>query len=355
MINITDQLWVAYVQAPFLLSEKAILGIFISRYRNGFSGWPVVGFVPAYSDYPIISPWYPHSTPVMVDLPAVWWSHLPYHFHVMAWDAARTPDTEPSWYAPCQPRHKDTWWLIEKQMGSEPWLTNGVIPGLVNVYILLWKDPPFLLGNSTISMAIFHCYVSSPKGIWICLKIGNTSGKKKNHQIKLGVIPTIIIRQIDMGIYHCDDLFGSNGIYIYISILGYRINITQQNDTGENLKMDYTHTQTSNCSPPGGNDDQPANIGATHGELRMVLNWLARNAVYQTNQPTNWGPVKLFMVIFRTIMDYLLLGLPWFATLKNADFEKSKPVWKKIKWFESTSVPMVISLSPMPHVWTTRL
>ena len=31
--------------------------------------------------------------------------------------------------------------------------------------ILPWKDPPFLMGKSTISMAIFHCYVSSPEGI----------------------------------------------------------------------------------------------------------------------------------------------------------------------------------------------
>ena len=30
--------------------------------------------------------------------------------------------------------------------------------------ILPWKDPPFLMGKSTISMAIFHCYVSSPEG-----------------------------------------------------------------------------------------------------------------------------------------------------------------------------------------------
>ena len=29
----------------------------------------------------------------------------------------------------------------------------------------LWKDPPFFMGKSTISMAIFHCYVSSPEGI----------------------------------------------------------------------------------------------------------------------------------------------------------------------------------------------
>ena len=26
-----------------------------------------------------------------------------------------------------------------------------------------WKDPPFLMGKSTISLAIFHCYVSSPE------------------------------------------------------------------------------------------------------------------------------------------------------------------------------------------------
>ena len=30
--------------------------------------------------------------------------------------------------------------------------------------ILPWKDPPFLMGKSTISMAIFNCYVSSPEG-----------------------------------------------------------------------------------------------------------------------------------------------------------------------------------------------
>ena len=35
---------------------------------------------------------------------------------------------------------------------------------LVNVYILQWKDPPFFMGKSTISMAIFRCYVSSPEG-----------------------------------------------------------------------------------------------------------------------------------------------------------------------------------------------
>ena len=29
---------------------------------------------------------------------------------------------------------------------------------------LLWKDPPCLMGKSTISMAIFHSYVKLPEG-----------------------------------------------------------------------------------------------------------------------------------------------------------------------------------------------
>ena len=37
------------------------------------------------------------------------------------------------------------------------------LPGLVNSHILPWKIP-FLMGKSTISMAIFNCYVSSPEG-----------------------------------------------------------------------------------------------------------------------------------------------------------------------------------------------
>ena len=35
---------------------------------------------------------------------------------------------------------------------------------LVNVYITNWKDPPFLLGKLTISMAIFNSYVCLPEG-----------------------------------------------------------------------------------------------------------------------------------------------------------------------------------------------
>ena len=30
------------------------------------------------------------------------------------------------------------------------------LPGLVNVYIANWKDPPCLMGKSTISMVIFN-------------------------------------------------------------------------------------------------------------------------------------------------------------------------------------------------------
>ena len=47
--------------------------------------------------------------------------------------------------------HKETMLqLVERTL----WWTN----------ILPWKDPPFLMGKSTISMAIFNSYVSSPEG-----------------------------------------------------------------------------------------------------------------------------------------------------------------------------------------------
>ena len=36
---------------------------------------------------------------------------------------------------------------------------------LVNVYKKLWKDPPFLMGKLTISMAIFNSYVKLPEGM----------------------------------------------------------------------------------------------------------------------------------------------------------------------------------------------
>ena len=72
-----------------------------------------------------------------------------YHFHFMAWDAARTP--EPNLHGTLLASlATTTLWYNWKWMGSDPWLTNGVI----------------------------KC------DIWICLKIGNTAGKLKKHQIR---------------------------------------------------------------------------------------------------------------------------------------------------------------------------
>ena len=39
---------------------------------------------------------------------------------------------------------------------------------LVNVYSLLWKDPPFFMGKSTISMAIFNSYFDITRGVAAC-------------------------------------------------------------------------------------------------------------------------------------------------------------------------------------------
>ena len=45
----------------------------------------------------------------------------------------------------------------------------GIYP-LVNIQ-KLWKDPPFLVGKSTISMAIVNSYVSLPEDIWVISRL----------------------------------------------------------------------------------------------------------------------------------------------------------------------------------------
>ena len=50
---------------------------------------------------------------------------------------------------------------------------------LVNCPVTNWKDPPFLTGKSTISMAIFNSYVSLPEGI--TFYFSSTSGFLTSH------------------------------------------------------------------------------------------------------------------------------------------------------------------------------
>ena len=68
------------------------------------------------------------------------WSSIPW-----AW---LTPEGLPEEILPLDPRYKG----------------KSRIPGLVNVYITNWKDPPCLMGKLTISMAIFNSYVKLPEG-----------------------------------------------------------------------------------------------------------------------------------------------------------------------------------------------
>ena len=44
-------------------------------------------------------------------------------------------------------------------------MVNNGVPGLVNVYILLWKDPPIFHGKiHYFDWAIFNCYVPITDG-----------------------------------------------------------------------------------------------------------------------------------------------------------------------------------------------
>ena len=52
-------------------------------------------------------------------------------------------------------------WAVGPSLRSSkrPAPARGTYP-LVNVYSLLWKDPPFFMGKSTINCLIFNSYVS---------------------------------------------------------------------------------------------------------------------------------------------------------------------------------------------------
>ena len=44
--------------------------------------------------------------------------------------------------------------------------TPNQLPSGERLHFAMERSTMLLMGKSTISMAIFHCYVSSPEGIW---------------------------------------------------------------------------------------------------------------------------------------------------------------------------------------------
>ena len=50
-------------------------------------------------------------------------------------------------------------WQIQGRIGDS--IGNCLLLGLASG---IWKDPPFFMGKSTISMAIFNSYVKLPEG-----------------------------------------------------------------------------------------------------------------------------------------------------------------------------------------------
>ena len=70
---------------------------------------------------------------------------------------SKIPQQHPATTSPASSKGV-VWKFSGKATKSSGW------PGLVNVYILPWKITIFN-GKSTMSMAIFNCYVSSPEGI----------------------------------------------------------------------------------------------------------------------------------------------------------------------------------------------
>ena len=88
-------------------------------------------------------------------------SEICVHHHVLAKHAMceqqNIPRTPPlsTWF-----RDSSLYTLIRRS-GAQA--VTGGYP-LVICYIANWKDPPFLMGKSTMSMAIFNSYVKLPEG-----------------------------------------------------------------------------------------------------------------------------------------------------------------------------------------------
>jgi len=64
-------------------------------------------------------------------------------------------------------------WLIILAIGFSSLMPN--LPGLVNIEKKRWKDPPFSMGTSTISMVIFNSYVTLPEGIFLGITLDYNS------------------------------------------------------------------------------------------------------------------------------------------------------------------------------------
>ena len=62
-----------------------------------------------------------------------------------------------------------TWYLYYRINCIYVVIINGIPSGKL---AYLWKDPPFSMGKSTISMVIFNSYVKLPEGKWYIAIIG---------------------------------------------------------------------------------------------------------------------------------------------------------------------------------------
>ena len=93
-------------------------------------------------------------------------------------------------------RDPSFWWIVTSKLGDEVWSrrleSHGIniflVGGWTNRKFTLYS--PFPIGNITSNGAIFHCYVSLPKGNWwflISLVVEPTH--LKNMIVKLDIVP----------------------------------------------------------------------------------------------------------------------------------------------------------------------
>jgi len=99
-------------------------------------------------------------------LPKMWTHNIPVSSHNVYPSTPPSLRASPAWQRPQRrvrdDRHHPARGKTPKQRRKEGYKTAKDIPS--GNLTLLWKDPPFFMGKSTISMAIFNSYVKLPEG-----------------------------------------------------------------------------------------------------------------------------------------------------------------------------------------------
>ena len=140
-------------------------------FRLKFSLKPIHGFMVKLIGWRILLRNTKKDTPLLVRL-----IHMSFYAAPVCDESPNIPLTSTAWLCTFEGRSKFS--VQEDAEESQFYFPNKTVCTLWWTVTFCHGKSPFLMGKSTISMAIFHCYVSSPEGncgsFWALVSVFNT-------------------------------------------------------------------------------------------------------------------------------------------------------------------------------------